>query len=292
MLKIAFLSRNPLGWGTRALKREFDNLGHSTSIIPSRDLVASIGSVTRIFGKEKDLSMDFDSIVLRVLGRGSLDEFLHIMEICRCLERFGQVLVNSASATSNCLNKFGMLSNLLASGIRVPLTHVVRRVEDGLKILEKMGDAVLKPIYGSRGMGVVRITDIEIARFVLEEMILRGQVPLIQEFIRHEGFDIRALVVGERVVAAMKRESKNFRTNISCGGKPVPMKIEGELYETALAASRALGCDYSGVDLVMANNEVYVLEVNSQPDYRALQSVTDRNISSEIVSLVIDKARR
>jgi ribosomal protein S6--L-glutamate ligase len=185
-----------------------------------------------------------------------------------------------------------MLNHLLTSGIRVPLTYVVRRVEDGVKIVEQMGEAVLKPIFGSRGMNVVFVSNIEMARFVLEEMILRGQVPLIQEFIRHEGFDIRALVVGGRVVAAMKRESNKFRTNISRGGKPIPMEIEGELSEIALVASRALGCDFAGVDLVMTNKGIYVLEVNSQPDFRALQSVSDKNISLEIATMVIDKARR
>jgi RimK family alpha-L-glutamate ligase len=291
-LKVALLSRNPLGWGTRSLEKEFTKLGHSASIIPSRSLATKIGPVPKIFSGGYDLSRDFNAIVLRILGRGSLEETLHIMETCRSLERLGQVLVNSEKATSSCLSKFGMLNDLSASGILVPLTYVVRNIEDGIKAFEAMGDAVLKPIFGSRGMGVVHVKDTEMARFALEEMLFQGHVPLIQEFISHEGFDIRALVLGHHVVAAMKRESGNFRTNISRGGKPTPIEIGGEIEETALKASAALGCDYSGVDLLPSNRGIYVLEVNSQPDYRALQSVTGRNISSEITSLVIEKARR
>ncbi|MBO3803186.1 MAG: RimK family alpha-L-glutamate ligase [Candidatus Brockarchaeota archaeon] len=291
-MKFALLSRNPLGWVTRSLGKEFADLGHTATIVSSRALVASLGQVPKILASGFDLSSDFNAVLLRVLGFNSLDETLHVIETCRSLERLGQVLVNSEKATSNCLNKFGMLDKLSASGVKVPATRVVRRVEDGIKAFEEMGDVVLKPIFGSRGMGVVRAADAETAKFALEEMVFRGQVPLVQEFVAHEGFDVRALVVGGRVAAAMKRESPGLRTNISRGGKPIPMKVDAELEEIALKASGALSCDYSGVDLLPSSRGTYVLEVNSQPDYRALQSVTGRNISSEIAGLVIQKARR
>lgn len=292
VLRVALLSRNPIGWGTRALDAEFGLMGHLTEVIPVRTMGVDFLPLQRIVGKGYDLVKDFDVVVQRLLGPGSLEEVLHAMSLINCLEAQGQVVVNSEKATRNCLNKYSMLSGLSAAGIPVPRTHVVRSVEEGLRAFEEMGDTVIKPIFGSRGTGVVRVTDSTTARYVLEEMVFHGHVPMIQEFIRHQGFDIRALAVGDSVVAAMKRVSKSFRTNVSKGGTPVPFELDEELTALTIKASNALGCDYSGVDLVTSDSGPCIFEVNCQPDYRALQSVTGTNISSTIASMVVKRAAR
>lgn len=292
VLRVALLTRNPLGWGTRALDAEFGLKGHLPKVIPVRALGVDFLPLQRIVGDGYDLVEDFDVIVQRLLGPDSLEEVLHTMNLIQCLEAQGQVVVNSEKATRNCLNKYSELSDLSAAGIPIPRTHIVRSVEEGLRAFEAMGDVVIKPIFGSRGKGVVRVTESTTARYVLEEMVFHGHVPLIQEFIKHEGFDIRALVVGDSVVAAMKRVSKGFRTNISKGGTPVPFELDGKLAGLVVKASRALGCDYSGVDLVTSDTGAFVFEVNCQPDYRALQSVTETNISSAIIAMVVKRAAR
>jgi len=290
VLRVALLSRTPLGWGTRALHAEFGLKGHLTKVIPIRALRVGFLPLQRIVGDGYDIVKDFDVVVQRVLGPGSLEEVLYALSLIQCLEAQGQVVINSEKATRNCLNKYSMLYGLSTAGIHVPRSNVVRSVEDGLRAFEDMGDVVIKPIFGSRGTGVVRVTDPTTARYVLEEMVSHGHVPLIQEFIGHEGFDIRALVVGDSVVAAMKRVSKHFRTNISKGGIPMPFELDGKLSGLAVKASRALGCDYSGVDIVTSDAGAFVLEVNCQPDYRALQSVTGANISSAIATMVAERA--
>lgn len=292
VLRVALLTRNPLGWGTRALDAEFGLLGHIPKVIPVRAVGVGISPPQSIVGDGHDLVEDFDVVVQRLLGPSSLDEALHALNLIRCLEAKGQIVVNSEKATGNCLDKYSELIGLSAAGIPIPRSRIVRSVEDGLRAFEDMRDVVIKPIFGSRGKGVVRVTDHTTARYVLEEMVFHGHVPLIQEFIRHGGFDIRALVVGGSVVAAMKRVSKGFRTNISKGGTPVPYELDGELAGLAVKASRALGCDYSGVDLVTSATGAFVLEVNCQPDYRALQSVTEANISSAIAAMVVKRAAR
>jgi len=291
VLRVALLSRNPHGWGTRALNAEFGLMGHLPKVIPVRALGVSLLPLQRIAGDGSDLVKDFDVAVQRLLGPGSLEEILHAMSLIQCLEAQGQVVVNSEKATRNCLNKYSMLNVLSTAGIPIPRTRVVRSVEEGLRAFEDMGDVIIKPIFGSRGTGVVRVMDFATARYVLEEMVFHGHVPMIQEFVKHKGFDIRALVVGGSVVAAMKRVSKSFRTNISKGGTPVPFVLDGKLAGLAAEASKALGCDYSGVDLVTSDTGTFIFEVNCQPDFRALQSVTGTNISSAIASMVVKKAR-
>lgn len=291
-MRVALLSRNPLGWGTRSLEGAFNLRGSSTTVIPLRAVRESFLPLPKIVADGFDLVKDFDAIVLRVLGHGSSEEILQTMSLIKSLEVQGQILVNDGNAVRNCLNKSSVLSCLSESGVPIPRTHIVQRIEEGMRAFEDMGDVVIKPLYGSRGIGVVRVTDVTTARFVLEEMFSRGHVPLIQEFLKHEGFDIRALVVEGSVVAAMKRISKDFRTNISRGGKPIRFELNSELSELAVKASNALGCDYSGVDIVISDMGTRVLEVNCQPDYRALQSVTGIDISSTIVTMVDKKAVR
>jgi ribosomal protein S6--L-glutamate ligase len=291
-LRVALLSRNPLGWGTRSLEGEFALRGDSAKVIPLRAVRMSFLPLPMIVGGDYDLVEGFDAIALRVLGPGSSEEILQTMSLMKCLEARGQILVNRERSVTNCLNKSSVLSCLSASEVPIPRTHIVWRVEEGIRAFEGMGEVVIKPLYGSRGIGVVRATDISTARYALEEMISRGQVPLIQELLRHEGFDIRALVVEGSVVAAMKRVSEGFRTNISRGGRPIPHELNGELSELAVRASMALGCDYSGVDMVISEKGPFILEVNCQPDYRALQSVTGTNISSAIASMIAKRAAR
>ena len=289
-MKVALLSRNPLGWVSRSLEGEFSLRGHCTRIVPIRTMVMGFLTTPIAFAGGHNLVDDFDVAVLRVLGPDSLEEALHTIGLLRFLESHGQLLVNSEVATRNCLNKLSTIDMLSASGIAVPRTFIVRHVDEGLRAFGDIGDAVIKPIFGSRGEGVTRATNVESARFVLEEMLAHGRVPLIQEFIRHEGFDIRALVVGDVVIASMRRESKGLRTNISRGGKPMPIELGVELSGLAVRASRALGCDYAGVDIVSSDKGNYVLEVNSQPDYRALQCVSGVNISASLAALVEGRA--
>ena len=126
VLRIALLTRNPLGWGTRALDAEFRSMGHFPKVMPVRAVGVGISPPQRLVGDGHDLVEDFDVVVQRLLGPGTLDEALHALNLIRCLEAKGQIVVNSEKATGNCLDKYSELIGLSAAGIPIPRSHIVK----------------------------------------------------------------------------------------------------------------------------------------------------------------------
>jgi len=146
------------------------------------------------------------------------------------------------------------------------------------------GDVIVKPLFGSNGRGMVRVTDEEIAHRVFRALELERAVYYVQETIPHDGRDVRAFVVGDKVVAAAWRTSEGWKTNIARGGRAEGMALPPEWEQMSLAAARAVGADYAGVDLLPSRSgEVYVLEVNGIPGWRGLQGTTLVDIAASIV---------
>ncbi len=161
------------------------------------------------------------------------------------------------------------------------------------------GDVIVKPLFGSTGRGMVRVQDEEVAYRVFRALELDRAVYYIQQTIAHEGRDVRAFVVGDRVVAAAARRAPAgpapWRTNVSRGGLAERIALPAEWEEWALRAARAVEAEYAGVDLLPARSgEVFVLEVNGIPGWRGLQSTTDVDIAGAIADLLRDRiaARR
>jgi len=153
------------------------------------------------------------------------------------------------------------------------------------------GDVVVKPLFGSLGMGMARVSDRDIAYRVFRALEMTGSVYYLQEFIPHGKRDIRAFVVGGRPVASMLRVAEDWKTNISGGARAEPHELEEELAELSVRASEAVGLEYAGVDLLRSERDgaVYVVEVNSTPGWQGLQTVAERNIASVIVDHILTR---
>lgn len=245
---------------------------------------ASVGDINML--------QDLDAIITRPIGRGSLEEIIFRMNLLHKLERAGMLIINPPLAIERSVDKYCSLTLFQENGIPVPRTAVTESHDEALKCFYELGeDVVVKPVFGSRGVGATRINDSDVAARVFRTISFYHGVLYLQEFIPHGDSDIRAFVIGDRVIAAMRRISENWKTNVSLGAKPVYFQLSSELENLAVKAAKVIGCKVTGVDLMEGPEGPVVIEINSQPGWKGLQSVTKTNIADEIISYVVSELK-
>jgi RimK family alpha-L-glutamate ligase len=210
------------------------------------------------------------------------------MDALHRLESLGVRVVNSVSAIERTVDKYYTSFLLSDAGIPTPRTLVTEDFDTALAACREMGDVVLKPLFGSEGKGMVRITDEETAYRVLRAWELNRYVYYLQEYLPHFQEDIRAFVVGDCVVAAMRRRGAGWKTNFSRGAEVQPVQLNAMMEELAVQGARVIDLDYAGVDLMHAEDgRTYVVEINSIPGWRGLQKTTNQNIAERIIDRVM-----
>jgi ribosomal protein S6--L-glutamate ligase/tetrahydromethanopterin:alpha-L-glutamate ligase len=255
--------------------------------------------VARISGKPEvtldnrlNIIKELSAIIVRPIGRGSLDEIIFNLNILHKLERLGLLIINPPSSIEKAVDKYYTLAILEEHGLPIPRTIVTEDPKNALKAFYELGsDVVVKPIFGSRGIGITRITDPEVAKRIFNALSFSHFVLYVQEYVPHGNKDIRTFVVGDRVVASMHRVANEgvWKTNISQGAKPFPLTPSNEVQSLAVKAIKSIGCEVAGVDLMQGPNGVIIHEVNSQPGFRGLQSTTNVNIAGTIVDYVLER---
>jgi ribosomal protein S6--L-glutamate ligase/tetrahydromethanopterin:alpha-L-glutamate ligase len=242
--------------------------------------VASVGKINVLH--------DLKALIMRPIGRGSLEEIILRMDVLHRLERLGMTIINPPLAIERSVDKYHALCLLEENGSPVPRTAVTENDEEALKCFQELGgDVIVKPVFGSRGIGSTRVSDLEIATRIFRALSFYNNVLYLQEFVPHGFSDIRAFVVGERVIAAMQRIANTWKTNVSLGAKPVSLKLDQEMENLAVTAAKTIGCKIAGVDILESPNGPMIVELNSQPGWRGLQSVTKTNIADEVVMFVL-----
>jgi len=211
------------------------------------------------------------------------------LSVVRHLEAMGVPLVNGASAIARSRDKLAALQHLAAAGVRIPRTVLARGRGDVRALLEQVGGlpAILKLIQGTQGVGVMIAHSTAEVESILATLWDLGQEILLQEFIAESrGRDIRALVIGERVVGAMRREARRgeFRSNLHRGGFGTALPLPGDYAEAAVRAARLVGLDVAGVDLLESKAGPTVVEVNSSPGFEGLERATGLDVAGEIVA--------
>ena len=152
---------------------------------------------------------------------------------------------------------------------------------------------VVKPLFGSRGVGMVRVTETDTAGRVFRALQLGGYVYYLQKYIPHNNRDQRVMVIGEECVAAMERVADSWKTNIAAGAWPIRTEVTSDVRDVCLQAARRLEADYCGVDLLRSEaGELFVLEVNSMPAWQGLQEVTPFDVADRIVKYCFDVIQR
>jgi RimK family alpha-L-glutamate ligase len=222
-----------------------------------------------------------------------LEEIVFRMDLLYRLERLGFYVVNPPEAIEHCVDKYDLLAILEDAGLPVPRTAVTEDADEALKAFHELGgDVVVKPIFGSRGIGATRITDPEVAYTAFRTITFYHGVIYIQEFVPHGFSDIRAFVVGDRVVAAMRRVAQSWKTNYSQGARPESIKLDSQMEELAIKSAQLIKCKIAGVDILESPKGPLIVEVNSQPGWRGLQSVTRVNIADAIVDFVLSELKK
>lgn len=213
----------------------------------------------------------------------------------RMLESWGIPTVNNYRATITCDNKFLTSVTLIEHGIPTLRTMLAYTSESALQAIEQLGyPAVLKPNTGSWGRLLAKINDRDAAEAVLEHKEVLGSyhhsIFYIQEYVKKPGRDIRAFVIGDKVIAASYRRSEHWITNTARGGESLACPITPELEEMALRCASAVEADIAGVDLVETQDGLKVIEINVGAEFHGLIETTDKDIPGEIVQYLVRKA--
>jgi RimK family alpha-L-glutamate ligase len=271
------------GWHFAELERALRARGHQARVLRVSALVARVGNGPPLSSDGVSLP-GVDAVLTRSIPAGSLEQVIFRVDALHWLERLGVPVMNPAVAIERTVDKFYTSALLEAAGLPTPRTVVAERMEDALAAFRDLGDVIVKPLFGSGGQGMVRVSDEEIAYRVFRALDRERAVYYLQEALPHEGRDLRAFVVGERVVAAAWRCADGWRTNVAQGGRVERATIPSAWHELGVCAARTVSADYAGVDLLpLPDGRVFVLEVNSIPAWQGLQSVTDVDVAAAIV---------
>lgn len=291
---------SPDGWHVQQLVAAGERLGHTLLPVPFKPIMGSVGFTSpgqlRVGTVDVD---DFDGVLVRHIPPGSLEQIVVRMDLLQSIASRGVPVLNPPKTIETCVDKYLSLVRLEQNGFAVPRTVVCDDLDSAFFAFESLGrDVIVKPIFGSEGRGMVRVDDPSIAYRVFRALLAAGSVLYLQERIRHAGFDVRALVVGKRIVAAMKRHAgDDFRTNIACGGRAESYELDPSEREDVLDAAAAVGAEIAGVDFITGESvsnggdasKRYILEVNSTPGFQGLASTTTVDIPAIIVTFLAER---
>jgi RimK family alpha-L-glutamate ligase len=287
-MDIAILSART-GWHTDELCRALSERGHTSRVLPYEGLVARLGSERARAAELSSENTDIfgaDAVLARIIPNGSLEQIIYRVNALHWLETRGSLVMNSPRAIERSVDKFYASALLQECGLPTPETVVCEGTSDAMDAVRKMGDVVVKPLFGSMGHGMVRVSDPDVAFRVFRSLEQVRSVFYVQRMIEHEGRDVRVFVVGGRVVGAIERRAPDgqWRTNFTRGGSVRPFDLSRSWEQLALRAAAAIGADYAGVDLLPSRDgQVFVLEVNGIPGWQGLQQATGLDVAGAIV---------
>lgn len=265
-----------LGWHVQDLIRAAQQYGLHAQVYDFRSLHTQI-----VFPEYN---------IIRTMPSGSLEQIVFRMDLLHRAQRHGIRFVNAPRIIEICVDKFLTDSYLHDVNVQTPRTVVCQCADDAMHWYSQLGpDVVIKPMFGSEGRGMIRVTDPDLAWRCFRAIEQTGGVLYLQEFITNGGWDVRAFVIGNQVVAAIKRHAqKDWRANIAQGGRAEVAHLNDELKQLAVTASQAIGCDLAGVDMLQGlDGRWYILEVNGVPGWRTLSEVCRVDIASLIIQYVM-----
>lgn len=286
-MKIGILSRNPRIYSTHRLVKAALSRGHEVQVVNPLSCYMNITSAKPMVHLRDQELNQFDAIIPRI---GASITF-YGTAILRQFEMMGMYSLNESTSISRSRDKLRCLQILSRSGIGLPTTSYAHSTKMSGKLIEMVGGApcVIKLIEGTQGKGVILAETSKAAESVIDGLRQMKAHFLVQEFIKESnGCDIRAFVIGDKVVASMMRRAKEgeFRSNLHRGGSAVPVKITEEEARVAINAARALGLNVAGVDLLRSSRGPLVLEVNSSPGLQGIEASTGLDIAGMIIDYI------
>jgi RimK family alpha-L-glutamate ligase len=294
-MKVVILSART-GWHTDELCRALAERRHTSRVLTYEGLVARLGTQPRA-PEPRELNVcglssqgapifDADAVLARIIPNGSLEQIIYRVNALHWLEQRGVPVVNSPYAIERSVDKFYTTSLLQDAGLPTPETVVCEEAAEAMNAVRTMRDVVIKPIFGSMGHGLIRVSDPDLAFRVVRSLEQLRSVFYVQRVIDHAGCDIRVFIVGGRVLGAIERRAADgdWRTNVARGAAARSFALPPAWEELALRAAAAIGADYAGVDLLPSRDgEIFVLEVNGIPGWQGLQQATGIDVAGTIV---------
>lgn len=291
-MKIAILSRNPRLYSTRRLVEAAEERGHEVTVLDALRVYMNITSGKPQIHYKGETLGGFDAVIPRI---GASVTF-YGTAVLRQFEVMGVYPVNESVAISRSRDKLRSLQLLSRKNVGMPVTGFSHSPDDTDDLLNFIGKPpyVIKLLEGTQGIGVVLAETRKAAESVIEAFRgLKAQI-LVQEFIAEAGgADIRCLVVGGKVVAAMKRQAQEgeFRSNLHRGGSATLVKLTPEERATAVNAAKIMGLNVAGVDLLRSSRGPLVMEVNSSPGLEGIEKASEKDIAGMIIELIERNAK-
>jgi ribosomal protein S6--L-glutamate ligase len=284
------------GWHVADLHRAALILDVAFDALPFDQVSARIGGGRQRVEAGGVSLTDVDGVLVRMMPPGSLEQVVFRMDALHRVAAAGIPVWNSPRAVETAVDKYLSLALLDHAGLPVPPTWTGQAAGAALAAFEALGgDVVAKPLFGSEGRGLVRLTHRELAWRAFHALERMGAVIYMQQVIRHPGHDLRALVLRGRVLGAMRRFAprNEWRTNVSLGGRAETCELDAEARHLAQAAAQAVGAEVAGIDLMedLDSGRRLILEVNAVPGWRALSTVTGIDVAAEVLAGLRDARR-
>jgi ribosomal protein S6--L-glutamate ligase len=289
-VKIAVLSRAPHSYSTQRLRAAAQQRGHNVKVLNTlRFAIDLTADAPDLFFRGKQLS-DYDAILPRI--GNSITYFG--TAVVRQFEQMDVYTPNTANGISSARDKLRANQILSRHNIAMPPTAFVRNRADVRPAIERVGGApvVIKLLEGTQGIGVILAPQVKVAEAMIETLHSTKQNVLIQKFIAESrGRDIRALVVGDRVVAAMRRvaDGDEFRSNVHRGGRVEPVTLDPVYEQTAVRSAQIMGLRVAGVDMLESDEGPLVMEVNSSPGLQGIEAATNLDVAGAIIDYIANQ---
>jgi len=278
------------------LTKAIEKLGHKSWYIEI-DRIASFvgyGEKSGVWYRDDQISKILDGAFLRTFGAGSCEALSYRISAMEHLEFCGVRLMNRTYAMRQAKDKYATLFYLEKAGLPIPKTVISGHLESAYNEFKNLQKAVIKPLIGSRGLGVSKVVNETVAYYIMKNVTRLNEIIYLQELLELPGEDFRLFVIGNRVIAAMKRRASKgeWKTNISQGGKPIKFIPPADMEDLAVRAVKALKLDYAGIDIAVIDEECKILEVNAAPAWEGLQTTTNVNIALELVKYLINEIKK
>jgi ribosomal protein S6--L-glutamate ligase len=289
-MKIAILSREPNNYTTGRLREAALDRGHKVKVLDTLKFGIHIESNSPDLTYQGKELTSYDAVIPRI---GSSVTF-YGTAVLRQFEQAGTFTLNPSHSILASRDKLRSLQNLCRRDIGVPETAFVRRRKDILGAIERVGGApvIIKLLEGTQGIGVILAETNKVAEAIIETLQSTQQNVLIQKFVAEsKGKDVRAFVIGDRVVAAMRRSAAGteFRSNVHRGGTVESIELPEQYQRTAIRATHILGLRVAGVDMLEGKDGPQIMEVNSSPGLEGIEKASEMDIASEIIQYMEEK---
>ncbi|REK19418.1 MAG: RimK family alpha-L-glutamate ligase [Planctomycetota bacterium] len=286
-MKLAILSRSPGCYSTKRLREAALQREHKVKVLNTVKFAIDLqAGIPELFFRTKQLS-SYDAVLPRI--GASITYFG--TAVVRQFEQMGVYCANSSNGIMNSRDKLRSLQILSRHHIGMPRTTFVRDRSDVLPAIERVGGApvIIKLLEGTQGVGVILADSVKIAEAIIETLQFTKQNVLVQKFVAEsKGRDVRALVVGDQVVAAMRRRAQDqeFRSNVHRGGRVEPIELDDHYRKVAVQAAQIMGLRVAGVDMLEGKHGPQIIEVNSSPGLEGIEAATKLDVAGAIVDYI------